>query len=141
VEEFGRHPSGSAVLICSGWASGESTVTEATAAALLACKLGVAHQYVLLEQEARNTLQNAERVRPMVESRRITRVSVVSGDFHMRRVEHIFNAVFSNSSVQFRFIPAPSNLSEVQYAKRLAWEVRSVAPGTSIWTSSYLFHF
>jgi uncharacterized SAM-binding protein YcdF (DUF218 family) len=91
--------SGGAVPFLLTWRQG----SEAEAAAQLLQEWAVPGQAILLEDKSRNTRENALLSRPILQSRGVTRILLVTSAFHMPRASAVFR------KLGFQVIPAPAD--------------------------------
>ncbi len=96
------------ILLLSGGAPGTGPLTQAETMAAKARLMGVPARDLLLDNRSTTTFQNALDTLPLLYGRRATSALVVSSDYHMRRVEFLFAAVYASSGIRLRFVAAPS---------------------------------
>lgn len=117
------------VIVFTGYGHEESSV--AAAMARVATEAGVPEQAVLLEKEARSTIQNASYALAMLPSD-VSRVIVVSDAFHLSRSRLIFHFL---SDVEVEMFPADPDLGPVAGRfdrSELRWIAREA---TAIWSN------
>ncbi|MHB1627560.1 MAG: YdcF family protein [Bacilli bacterium] len=95
-------------FIMSGGAMYNARQSQAEHMRQQAMDMGVSQRDVILENRSNSTYGNAVYSRSLVVHRRFTSAIVVSSDFHMRRVQFIFDKVFSKTGVRLTFCAAPS---------------------------------
>lgn len=103
------------VLILSGYKS-SGPVSEAKAAAMLCCELGVKNQALLLEEEASNTIENATKTLPLAVKIGVTEMLVVTSDFHVNRSKAIFESVYHGSGIKLSYAEARGCISPNRFA-------------------------
>ncbi len=62
---------------------------------------GIPEKDILEIAQSRNTVEDALLSKPIVEKSGVRSLTVVSSDFHMQRVEHIFKQVFAGYDLTF----------------------------------------
>ncbi|MBP2114406.1 YdcF family protein [Paenibacillus silagei] len=73
-----------------------------------ALSLGIPESAILTEDAAESTYQNAQLTLPIMQEKGFKSAIVVSSDFHMRRVEFIFDHVYKKSGIELTYIGADS---------------------------------
>ncbi len=84
------------LLIMSGAARDEGE-SNAEAMKRLAVNLGVAPENILVEKEARNTIDNAKFTRDLISSNHIGSIILITSPYHQRRAFLTFNYYLGNS--------------------------------------------
>jgi len=84
------------LLIMSGAARDEGE-SNAEAMKRLAINLGVASESILVEKEARNTIDNAKFTRDLISSNHISSIILVTSPYHQRRASLTFSYYLGNS--------------------------------------------
>ncbi|MFS0839065.1 YdcF family protein [Paenibacillus sp. 1P03SA] len=72
-----------------------------------AMELGVPEQAIVLEDRADSTYENAVFSKKVIGEHGFKSVTVVSSDFHMRRVKLLFDRVFKDSGIRLHYVAAP----------------------------------
>lgn len=80
------------VLLSGGSDPEHSAFSEAEAMRKLMADLGVSERAILLEQESRNTIQNAEYSAAILTEQGISRILLVTSAYHMPRAKGVFEA-------------------------------------------------
>ncbi|MFD7521768.1 YdcF family protein [Paenibacillus chitinolyticus] len=70
-------------------------------------ELGVPEQAIVLEDRADSTYENAVFSKTIIEKHAFKSVTVVSSDYHMRRVKLLFDRAFKDSGIQLHYVAAP----------------------------------
>ena len=73
-----------------------------------ALALGVPDEAILTEREADSTLDNAAFTLPIMQSAGLKSAIVVSSDFHMRRVQYLFEREYRDSGITLTYIGSDS---------------------------------
>jgi uncharacterized SAM-binding protein YcdF (DUF218 family) len=94
------------LLLCTGGKgeSGERTVSEADDMRALMESFGVQHEKILVETNSQTTVECAVSSRPLIESKHIRRLFLVSNALHMPRVMGVFRRQYPSLDL----IPAPA---------------------------------
>ncbi len=82
---------------------------RASQAQTMACQaehLGVPRVAMLLEDQSRSTLENAQRTLPVLVNHGLTTALVVSSDYHMRRVGILFDRVYRGHGIRLTYVAA-----------------------------------
>ncbi|MGX4586266.1 YdcF family protein [Paenibacillus chitinolyticus] len=72
-----------------------------------AMELGVPEQAIVLEDRADSTYENAVFSKTIIEKHAFKSVTVVSSDYHMRRVKLLFDRAFKGSGIGLHYVAAP----------------------------------
>ncbi|WP_405082779.1 YdcF family protein [Paenibacillus chitinolyticus] len=72
-----------------------------------AMELGVPEQAIVLEDRADSTYENAVFSKKVIEKHAFKSVTVVSSDYHMRRVKLLFDRAFKDSGIRLHYAAAP----------------------------------
>lgn len=86
------------LMIMSGAARDEGT-SNAQAMELLAMKLGVPAENILIEEEAKNTLDNAVFVRELMKKYNIKSIILVTSPYHQRRAYVTFRKILGDDFI------------------------------------------
>ncbi len=70
-------------------------ISEAKAMKTFAKEKGIPSKNILTENKARDTIGNAFFSRTILETKKITRATIITSQYHMKRVKYIFNKIFS----------------------------------------------
>lgn len=81
-----------------------SDATEAGTTPKEAVALGIQRQHLILEKEATSTYTNALHTKEKMEEHNLDSAIVVSSDYHMRRVELVFERVYRNSGIDLTYV-------------------------------------
>ncbi|MEK4352843.1 YdcF family protein [Paenibacillus sp. FSL R5-0475] len=73
-----------------------------------ALKLGIPKDLIYTEKAAESTYQNAEFTLPIMQEHDFKSAIVVSSDFHMRRVNFLFDRVYKKSKIELTYVGSPS---------------------------------
>ncbi|MBT7903455.1 YdcF family protein [Candidatus Woesearchaeota archaeon] len=65
---------------------------------------------IIIEDKSQNTIQNAIFVWEKLQKEKIKSITIVSSKFHKRRLEHIFNQVFSHKKIEIKYSYVKHNL-------------------------------
>jgi uncharacterized SAM-binding protein YcdF (DUF218 family) len=82
-------------------------ISEAQASAQLLKEWGVSEQAILLEDQSRNTRENAVNSFPILQRRGVSRILLVTSAFHMPRASAVFR------KAGFQVIPAPVDFQTI----------------------------
>ncbi|MBX5481018.1 MAG: YdcF family protein [Myxococcaceae bacterium] len=118
------------VIITGGAAEGDS-LTEASVLGRQLIEWGISPDRIVLEEQARNTYENAVYSKRIVDAHGWKKVLIVTSAFHMRRAKECFNAVglpvdtfpvdrrvYDSSRAPLNLLPRASNLNESSDALR-----------------------
>ena len=78
------------IVFLSGGATSKSHLTEAQLYQTALIKMGIPSQQIILENNSRNTFQNAKFVKPLLQQYHINKALLVTGGLHMRRALQYF---------------------------------------------------
>lgn len=91
---------------------------------------GVPAEHIVEFAESRNTVDDALKSRPIVDKYGAERLVVVSSDFHLGRVQFVFEQVFPDKQVEFLGAPYLESRTPEERERLLAHEDREL---TSLW--------
>jgi len=95
--QFLADPSEEKIMIVTGGKTqGSNSISEAEAMKMIALKNGVPEASIILEEYARNTIENAVNTKEILEDKGIQEVVVITSDFHMERSKRIFKALLDS---------------------------------------------
>jgi len=98
--QFLEDPSEEKIMIVTGGKTqGSNCISEAEAMKTLALKYGVPDASIILEEYARNTIENAVNTKEILEDKGIQEVVVITSDFHMERSKRIFKALLDSDYI------------------------------------------
>lgn len=102
LQEYRRHP-GYKILCTGGFGEHFNTTDKSHGCYAINYLLqqGLLETDMLEIAKSQNTLEDALISKPIVEKHRVKSLVVVSSDFHMKRVKHIFNQVFTGYDLTF----------------------------------------
>jgi len=73
-----------------------------------ALALGIPEGVILTENAASSTYQNAEFTLPIMREHGFESAIIVSSDFHMRRVEFLFDRIYKKSNIELTYVGSSS---------------------------------
>lgn len=94
---------------------------------------GVGEERFLAHAESRNTVEDGEKARPILESAGVTDIIIVTSDFHVARARLCFEHALKGTGIVMAFSPSVTRLSEEELAKLSAHETQSIAWLTEKW--------
>ncbi|KKB40901.1 YdcF family protein [Bacillus thermotolerans] len=74
-----------------------------------AVEFGISEKHLILEKKATSTYTNALYTKEKIEEYNINSAIVVSSDYHMQRVELVFDRVYSDSGIKLIYVASPPN--------------------------------
>lgn len=92
-------------LILSGAAS-DGLTSNALAMHLEASAAGILDEAVIMEEKARNTFENAQYTKEIIQNQGMDNIILVSSPYHQRRVYETFKSVFKGSGVKLQNSPS-----------------------------------
>lgn len=87
---------------------------------------GVPAEHIVEFAESRNTVDDALKSRPIVDKYGAERLVVVSSDFHLGRVQYVFEQVFPDKQVEFLGAPYLESRTPEERERLLAHEEREL---------------
>lgn len=85
----------------------KSTISEALCMKHLAQKFGVDSDSVILEEQARTTIENAFYVRDLLQSLNPSLIVIVTSAYHMQRTRLIFERILGTLFSRVEYLPSP----------------------------------
>jgi uncharacterized SAM-binding protein YcdF (DUF218 family) len=117
------------ILVSGGTTDGEMPTEAAIMGRVLVRDFGLTPRWV--EEESKNTIENALRSGPLLKAQGVTRIALVTHAFHMRRAAWLFE------TAGFEVAPAPVH----PITRRSEWSVIDFLPSMqSLLRSHYAFH-
>lgn len=77
---------------------------------------------IILEKRSLDTRHNAVFVWELLKDKKISSISVVTSDFHVRRVRHIFRKIFAHQKTRIKIVPARAKIGPVNRLIRFVRE-------------------
>jgi len=100
------------MVVTGGKVQGPNVESEAVVMKSLAVSFGVPESKIIQEDFANNTIENVLRTQELLVDRGITKLIVVTADFHMERTKKIFEALLDHVKYQMTFHEDHPILSE-----------------------------
>ena len=107
-------------MILTGYTGSGQTLSEAAVMKRLAVDSGVDEENVLLEEEARNTVENAYLSKLIIDQLGVNEIYVVSSDFHIPRCKIIFGSFYHEPCYTVHYHGAFEEITEQRRKKEAA---------------------
>ena len=65
---------------------------------------------LVLERNSKLTIHNALFVWELIKDRGVSKMTIVTSDFHLRKVKHIFSRIFEHTKIKLDFVGAKSKI-------------------------------
>lgn len=104
LSEYARHP-GWKILLTGGYGAHFNTTNQPHAAYLkdYLVKRGIPDREIVAFAESTNTLQDASLSKPIVLSYGVSKIVVVTSDYHIDRARYVFEREFADTGVHIDF--------------------------------------
>ncbi len=116
------------LLLTGGYGEHFNTTSQPNAyyAQRLLLDMGVAAEHILELAESRNTVDDALKSRPIVDKYGGDHLIIVSSDFHLGRVQFVFERVFPDKRVEFLGAPYLESRAPAERERLVAHEAREL---------------
>ncbi|KAL3131399.1 hypothetical protein ABBQ38_007712 [Trebouxia sp. C0009 RCD-2024] len=115
-----------AFLICSGYASQAGLPAEANLLAAQAVSAGVPISCIIIEDKAQNSIENALNCLPILLSKSVQHVVLVTSDYHMPRCRLLFELVLQHTFIGLSWAEAYSEVSNLERSQLMQQEVKGM---------------
>lgn len=116
------------ILLTGGWGDHFNTTAmpHAHHAQLMLLGAGVPADHIVEFAESSNTVDDALKARPIVDKYGVSRLIVVSSDFHIARASFVFGEVFPDKQLRFLGAPYLATRPQAEQDRLLAHERREL---------------
>ncbi len=121
-----RYVSGKLVLCTGGWGELFNTTPQSHAsyAKEYLIKIGFSQGDFLNNALSNNTVDDAVKIKFILATLNNIKLTVITSDYHVNRVELIFNEILAD--YQMEFIGVPSNLNKEKYNQLIQHEIKAI---------------